>query len=175
MIISKSQEKFATRLTLNEKFLERTHTMKHLGVWLTDDLTWDRHISEICKKAYPRVKLLSKLKYVGAPIEDLLELYFLFIRSLTSYCSTAFHSSLSQKLSDKLEAIQKTCLRVILGVMYVDHNSALEMCGIQTLHERREHGSLQFALRCIKHPINKDIFPLNPSQDNHLVRDREKY
>ena len=125
MIFSKSQEKFATRITMNNKTLNRTHEMKHLGVWLNETLTWDKHIKEICKKAYPRLRMLTKLKYVGAPIEDLIELYCTFVRCLTEYCSTAFHSSLSQRLSDKIEAIQNTSLKVILGVMYVDKASAL--------------------------------------------------
>ena len=76
--------------------------------------------------------MLSKLKYVGVPIEDLLELYSLHIRSLTEYCSTAFHSSLSLRLSNKLEAIQKTS---ILDVMYIDYTSALEMCSLKTLNQ----------------------------------------
>lgn len=175
MVFTKSKEGFATRLTINEKPLERAYEMIHLGVWISHDLPWDKHISEICKRAYLRVKLLAKLKYVGVSMENLVELYCLLIRSLTEYCSTAFHSSLSIKQSNKLEAIQKTALRVILGVMYVDHSSSLEMCGLQTLHDRREHRSLQFALKCTKHTTNSEIFPPNPSTDPHNMRDREHF
>ena len=64
--------------------------------------------------------MLTKLKYVGVATEDLVELYCLHIRSLTEYCSTAFHSSLQQKLCNKIEAIQKTCLEFFLDVMYAD-------------------------------------------------------
>lgn len=66
-------------------------------------------------------------------------------------------------------------MRIILGVMYVAYHSALEMCGIESLHIRREHRSLQFALKCRKHNINQTMFPLNPSEDTHEVRNREKY
>ena len=38
------------------------------------DLTWDKNISEICKRAYPRINMLSKLNYGGVKIEDLIEL-----------------------------------------------------------------------------------------------------
>ena len=82
---------------------------------------------------------------------------------------------MSQKLSNKLETIQKTSLKVILGVMYVDYNAALEMCALQTLHNRREHRSLHFALKCIKYPTNKSMFPANPSTDTHPVRNRELF
>ena len=175
MVFSKNKERFATRLNLEGELMERETAMIHLGIWITEELTWNKHVSEICKRAYSRVKLLTKLKYVGVQIEDLVELYCLLIRSLTEYCSTAFHSSLTQLLSNKIEAIQKTCLKIILGVMYVSYDAALEMCGLQSLHDRREHRSLQFAIKCTQHRTNKDLFPLNPSTDTHMLRNREVF
>ena len=74
---------------------------------------------------------------MGVGFEDLLDIYILFIRSVTEYCAVAFHSSLTIEQSDKLEKIQKTCLRVILGDMFIDYSAALEMCGLQTLSDRR--------------------------------------
>ena len=71
MVISKSLDKFSTRLNINGAVLERKEEIFHLGVWLTESLCWEKHISEICKRAYPRVKMLSKLKYVGVSTEDL--------------------------------------------------------------------------------------------------------
>ena len=103
MVISKSADKFSTRLHINGAILVRKEEICHLGVWVTENLCWEKHISEICRRAYPRVKMLTKLKYVGVSTEDLLELYCLHIRSLTEYCSTVFHSSLSIRLSNKLE------------------------------------------------------------------------
>ena len=175
MVFNKSKENFATRLTINNKFIERKNHMLHLGVWISEDLKWDRHISEICRKAYPRIRMLTKLKYVGSSTEDLVDIYTKFIRSLTEYASTSFHSSLTQKLENKLESIQKTSLRVILGVMYISHEAALEMCGLETLHLRRENRSLKFAIKCTKHNINQAMFPHNPTLDTHLVRNREKF
>ena len=70
--------------------------------------------------------MLTKLRYVGTKIEDLVEIYILYIRSITEYCSVAYHSSLTVAQSDKIERIQKVCLRVILGDMYVSYEAALE-------------------------------------------------
>lgn len=175
MIFSKSKEEFTTRLSVEQTNIDRMKEMIHLGLWITEDLSWDKHISEICKKTYPKLKMLTKLKYVGIATEELIELYCMFIRSQTEYCSTVFHSSLNQRLSNKLEAIQKTSLRVILGVMYVDYQSALEMCGLVSLHERRESRSLKFAIKCTTHITNKHLFPVNPSNDPHDIRNREVF
>ena len=51
--------------------------------------------------------MLTKLKYAGVRIEDLLDIYILFIRSVTEYCAVVFHSSLTIEQSNKLEMIQK--------------------------------------------------------------------
>ena len=39
------------------------------------------------------------------------------------------------------------------------------VCGLKTLHKRREHRSLQFALKCLNPPVNYSIFPLKPIQE----------
>jgi hypothetical protein len=175
MVVTNSREKFATRLTLDEAKLDRVKEICHLGVWITEDMTWNRHVSEVCKGCYPRVKMLTKLKFVGVNTEDLIQIYSLFIRSKAEYCSTVFHSSLSERLSAKLEAIQKTCLRVILGEMYISYEAALEMCGLESLQTRRENRSLKFALKSASHETASSMFPRNPSTDAHQIRYREKY
>ena len=45
--------------------------------------------------------------------------------------------------------------------MYIDYQSALEMCGLTSLHERRKARCLNFSLKCIEHARNQRIFPVN--------------
>ena len=135
MIFSRSSTEFTTRLHINDHLLERVSSFKLLGVQISEDLSWDKNCQEICRKAYSRISLLTKLKYAGVSIEDLIEIYILFIRSIAEYCCVLFHSSLTVKQSNKLEIIQKTCLRVILGDMYVNYSAALEMTGLKSLFD----------------------------------------
>ena len=86
-----------------------------------------------------------------------------------------FHSSLTVEQSTKLEKIQKTCLKIILGDSYVNYEAALEMCGLQTLADRRKERCLNFALKAVKHPKNHRLFPLNAVQSDYNTREREKY
>ena len=112
--------------------------------------------------------MITKLKYVGVSLEDLLDIYILFIRSVTEYCAVSFHSSLTAQQSDKLEKIQKTCLKVIMGEDYVDYRTALNYFGLQTLSERRLQRCLDFSLKCIKHPKNSRLFPQNSNFSDKL-------
>ena len=175
MVFSRSEVQFATRLTMNSVKLDRVNECKILGLYISDDLSWSRNCREICTKAYSRLQMITKLKYVGVNIDDLLDIYILYIRSITEYCSVVFHSSLTTELSSKLERIQKTCLRVILAEMYVDYPSALEMCGLETLSARRQKRCLDFALKCVSHPRNSRIFPINRNIPVCEVRKPEYY
>ena len=87
----------------------------------------------------------------------------------------AFHSRLTVEQSYKLERVQKVCLKVILGEMYLDYESALEMCALQPLFKRRQERCLSFALKCIKHPRNNRLFPLNPNLGQNKIREREMF
>ena len=177
MIFSRTKAKFVTRLNLNGVKLDQMSTTKLLGIWITEDLNWGKNTQEICKKAYSRMSMLSKLKYVGTRTEDLLDIYVLFIRSCAEYCSVAFHSTLTRNQSLDIERIQKTSLRIILGEMYINYSIALEMSDLKPLYARREKKCLDFSLKCIKHPKNSRLFPLNPNLflENHDVRKRELF
>ena len=106
------------------------------------------------------------MKYAGVKIEDLLELYQLFIRNCAEYCPVAFHSSLTQTQVKSLERLQSTCLKVILQENYISYSSALEITGLQTPYDRREERCLNYSLKSIKHPQNSRQFPLNPNLHN---------
>ena len=174
MVFSRSKENFATRLFANNVYLEKLSFTKLLGVWISEDMSWSKNCQEISKKAYSRLSMITKLKYVGVNMEDLLDIYILFIRSVTEYCAVSFHSSLTQQQSQKLERIQKTSLKIIMGDSYVDYETALESCGLQSLSDRRDKRCLDLSLKCIKHPRNRRLFPENNHQNNR-VRNSETF
>ena len=166
LVFTRSKEKFATRFTLNNKHLEKLQITKILGVWLSEDGSWAKNTQEILKKGYSRITFLAKLKYAGVAIDDLFQMYQLFIRSCAEYCSVAFHSSLTESQKKSLERLQSTCLKVILQDNFISYSAALEMTGLETLFDRREKRCLDFSIKCIKHPQNSRFFPLNPSLEN---------
>ena len=157
-------------------FLEVIHKLNHylvsvsqlLGVWISEDLSWANNGQQICRKAYSRMSIITKLKYVGVIQDDLIDIYILFIWTVTEYCVVSFHSSLTVEQSGKLERIQKTCLKVILGDLYEDYESALELLGLTTLSKRREKRCLDFTLPCLKNNRTQRLFPRNPSQDDRI-------
>ena len=176
LVFTRSKESFATRFTVNNKHLEHLNITKILGVWISEDGSWSKNTQEILKKGYSRISFLTKLKYAGVAIDDLIEMFQLFIRSCAEYCSVVFHSSLTESQSKSLERLQSTCLKVILQDNYVSYSAALEMTGLETLWDRREKRCLDFSIKCIKHHQNSRFFPLNPNLTNETeIRERETF
>ena len=118
--------------------------------------------------------MLTKLKYVGVSTEDLIEIYMLFIRSRAEYVSVVWHSSLTAEQTKKIENIQKTSLKIILGPDYIDYPTALEWCGLIELSTRRKNRCLAFAKTSLRYPVGERMFPLNSHHDLN-VRSHEKY
>ena len=117
------------------------------------------------------LKNLSKFK---VPLEDMIVIYILYIRSVLEQNCQVWHYSLSIDDSTSLERVQKVACRVILQDKYLSYEHALEVCELETLQERRKKLCLKFAKKCTQHPQAASMFPLN-KQDNYSTRFHEKY
>ena len=71
MVFSRSQSDFVTRLHLNNSKIEQVPTAKIVGVWLQSNLKWDRNTKELTMKAFSRISMITKLKYVGVGTDDI--------------------------------------------------------------------------------------------------------
>ena len=162
---------------MNENTLDRIEEIKLVGVWITTWLDWDKNTREICKKAYARMTMLTKLRYVGVPMDDLITVYILYVRSLLEYCSVVWHSTLTVEQSQNLESVQKLCLKVILGDEYSGYDNALEISGLERLSTRREERCLKYGLKSLLHPVHSKMFPVNPHVKNnsHAIRNTEHF
>ena len=81
---------------------------------------------------------------------------------------------LTAEQTKKIENIQKTSRKIILGQDYIDYPTALEWCGLTELSTRRKNRCLAFAKSSLKYPVGERLFPPNQHHDQN-VRSREKY
>ena len=107
--------------------------------------------------------------------QDLKKIYVLQVRSKLEQSAVVWHSSLTQKCKNKLERVQKSALRVILGPRYTNYSDALEKLNLQTLDERRKNLCFKFAKKCLSVDKLKKMFPLNVNQHKMNKRKHEKY
>ena len=77
--------------------------------------------------------MLTKLRYVGVPEEDLIQIYKLYLCSLLEYCSVLWHSILTGEKSHDLERVQKLRLKIIMGDKYCGYDDVLDKTGLERL------------------------------------------
>ena len=164
---------FNTRLSLREEKLDQVHKTKLLGLVIRDDLSWKDNTSVITKRAYSRMMILKKLVQFDVPLDDLIQIYTLYIRSLTEQSSVVWHSSITKGEQKDIERIQKVALRIILGQDYSSYANSLKITGLDTLTARRTKLCLNFAKKCVINNLTSWMFPLNVS--NVETRNREKF
>ena len=121
------------------------------------------------------MKLLRKVASFTTNIEDLKNIYILFIRSLLEQSATVWHSSLSEENKSDLERVQKTAFKIILGNRYKTYKHAQNILELETLIDRRETLCLNFALKSSKNPKTKHMFPLNNKTHGMTMRKSEKF
>ena len=160
---------------MNGEKLEVIDSTRLLGTIITNNLSWDPNISDIVKRSNARMELLRKLDGFGVPKEDMKLIYILFIRSLLEQSAVVWHSSLNQENIDDLERVQKSALKIILKQNYKNYKHALTILELDTLYDRREQLCLNFALKCLKHPKFKNMFPENVKQHEMKTRKIDKF
>ena len=109
---------FNTRLELEGQLLDQVHETKLLGLVLRDDLSWKSNTEFITKKAYKRMIILKNLFHFNLPIEEMIDIYYLYIRSVVEQSAVVWHSSLTKGEQLDIERVQKVALRIILKDEY---------------------------------------------------------
>ena len=72
-------------VTIGEQVLERVEHAKMLGVTISNNLTWSKHVDNIVSKAGKRVYMLYQLKRAGISELDLVKIYVSVIRPVLEY------------------------------------------------------------------------------------------
>ena len=162
---------FTTRLKLNNIDLEIVKEAKLLGVWITDDLKWDKNTNVIVQKANVRMQILRKAAEFTSSIDDKLTIYILYVRSILEQSCVVWHNSLTAQNSEDLERVQRSAVRLILGRNFENYEDVLDKIGLQSLHERREEMCLKFAQKCLENEKTENMFPLKTNY--HSMRKRK--
>ena len=119
------------------------------------------------------MSILKKLYKFSVPVEDLVHIYWMYIRSVAEQSSVVWSSSLTRGEEYDLEKIQKVAIRIIFGETYESYEWALHATNLPTLTSRRTQLSLNFALKCTKNSKAEDMFPMRDSCVD--TRNPEKY
>ena len=142
MTISRKINKpFHPPLLMNNIVIKNVSDHKHLGLTLSDDGSWIKHIDMITKKAFSRVNILRKFKFI-LDRKTLEKIYVTFIRPLLEYGDSIWDNK-TVFLINKLESVQLEAARVITGGTRLASIDKLYIeTGWEKLKDRREQHRL---------------------------------
>ena len=89
-------------LVIGKTVIEQVDRYKLLGVYISSDLSWNKHVDYIIKKANKRLYSLQVLRRAGVMPADLVWIYCSLIRSVFEYASPLW-AALPEYLVSTLE------------------------------------------------------------------------
>ena len=98
--------------------IEVIDSTKLLSTIITNDLRWDRNTSNIVKKSNARMELLRRVASFGTSVDDLKNIYFMFVRSQLEQSAVVWHSSITVENRNDLERVKNSAVKIILGEKY---------------------------------------------------------
>ena len=132
-----------TVLSLNNNILDRVCSYKYLGFILDDHLTFNKHISELCKLVSHKLYLLAKIRrYITT--EACINIFKTMILSLLEYGDVIFSGTSVRNLSS-IDRLFYRGLRICLNFNFtLSKEDVCNECHISTLGARRNLHLLLF-------------------------------
>ena len=125
---------------LNEQIKE-VQCHKHLGIYLSTDCSWHKHIEYIKEKAWARINVMRKFKYT-LDRKSLETIYITFIRPILEYADIIWDNCTQQEKND-LEKIQLEAARIATGATkLVSIENLYDETGWEKLETRRKNHKL---------------------------------
>ena len=161
-------------IIINNKDIEVAHSVKLLGLTITDNLKWNNHIESVCKKISTRLYFLRQLKRAKLPPKDLLLFYVTCIRPVAEYACEVFHDSLPKYLSDDLERLQRRACKIILPEH--GYEDSLNVLNIPQLTDRRQNLTTKLFEKIVNDTNDKlHRFLPSPNISEVSLRERRKF
>ena len=124
MIFSKKSLFNSPPIIFNNTFVDRVSEHRHLGIWLSGNLSWEKQIKEVCLKANYKLSVLRSVKFLSRTTLDLL--YKLTVRSIVDYGLTIYYHQLKQTELSRLNQIQYRAAKLCTGALHLTSQIKLE-------------------------------------------------
>ncbi len=130
-----SRDKEIERITINleDIQLHRNECTKPMGVHVDRYLTFNHHVSELCRKAARQVNCLMRLSTM-LPVESKLTIFNAFIISNFLYFHIDFWHMCSKSHTTKAEKVQQIAICFIYRKFESDYKSVLNLAERSSLY-----------------------------------------
>ena len=160
MHFGKNNKKFI--YLMGNNIVNTTTDEKDLGVTVSDDLCWSRHISNCIKKANRTLGMI-KHTFCYMDKEMFLNLYKALVRPLLEYCPQIWDPILKRDI-DALEKVQRRATKIVPELKELSYEDRLLKLGLYPLSERRLRGDMIATFKIINGFMEcnqEKLLPLN--------------
>ena len=162
LILNETDEKYFIEIE-NFKIFNST-CKKVLGINIDNKLSFDTHVTGLCRKASQKLHALSRISHFMKPKQRQIIMKS-FIISQFGYCPLVwmFHS---RKLNSRINKIHERSLRIVYNDMESTFRELLNKDNSFTIHERNIQTlaiELYKVVNGISPQVMSGVFPLKPS------------
>ena len=125
-------------LYINGTALIKVDHYKYLGVWISHNLTWSKHIEETCKGASKQIGLIYRIFYLHSSQATLRSLYVSLVRSKLEYAAPVWDPQQST-LCHTFEKTKKFALKVCTKNWSSDYANHRNLTNLPYLSTRRHY------------------------------------
>ena len=149
-------------ISLGGEAVERTDSVKFLGLCLDECLRFDKHVNLISSKISKSLGILNRVKTV-LPTHIKINLYYSLIYPYLIYCILSWFAA-PNYLTNRISILQKKCIRAIYNLNYNEHTkSYFEKSKVFTIPDLYTRNVLIYVYKT----LNQDF---DPCLLQHLVR-----
>ena len=143
---------------MDGKRLETVTEEKDLGVFVSEDLKWEKQCSYAVSKAN-KVLGMIKRNFVDRSKEIIIPLYKSLVRPHLEYCSQIWNPHFNKDVK-LIEGVQRRATKLVQGMEHLSYDSRLKELGLMRLSSRRIRSDLieTFKITSGMYNISKDEF-----------------
>ncbi len=150
-------------LTLDGCSVNSSSSVRNLGVLFDSNLSFESHVSSICKTAFFHLKNISKLRPMLSTSNAEI-LIHAFMTSRLDYCN-ALLGGCSVRLINKLQLVQNAAARVLTRTRKYDHISPV----LSTLHWLPTKHRIDFKILLMTYKALNGLAPQYLSELSALI------
>ena len=121
--VKKKFDKNAVSIKINQHKLPIVESVKYLGMYLDEHLSWEFHINQLSFKLSRANGILSKLRHY-VPNNTLLQVYYAIFYSHLFYGCAIWGQAIDNSI-DKIRKLQNKCVRIITFSDFRSHSLPL--------------------------------------------------
>ena len=162
LVVSRKRRPPVLKLTLRGAVIDQVGRYKYLGVTISNDLSWNDHISGVCCRARRMLGFLFRCFGRGAEPKALAHLFKSLVLPILGYCGSVW-DPLYKTLIAKLERVQGFAARIVLGRWGATEDLRAEL-GWPLLVTRRSYQKLCLCRRILQGEslISANVFQPHP-------------